>query len=175
MRQYLLIIINFVAGFILVVLFGISQYQDLQNLRWQANQMRAELQSRQNYFKKLTEISLTLDKYPTEMEKIKSAFPTYSSLASALDFFQKTASQESLVLKKVEFGNLSLVMETPQVKNQIIHLEVAGSYSSFKQFVSILEKSSRLINIESLSFSLPEKEDIFLFSLNVSVNFVPWQ
>lgn len=175
MKQYLLIIVNFVAGFVLLILFGLLQYQDLQNLKAQANQMRAELESRQNYFKKLGEISGNLSQHPTEMEKVKSAFPTYSSLASALDFFQKTASQEGLVLKKVQLGNVSLVLDSPPVENQLIRLEVAGSYPSFKKFISVVEKSSRLINVEFLSFTLPEKEDIFLFNLSVSLNFVPWQ
>lgn len=175
MRQYLLIIVNFLAGFVLVILFGISQYQELQGLTWQARQMKAELQGRKNYFTRLTEIYEELKEYPAEMEKIKSAFPVYSFLASALDFLQKTASQEGLILKKVEFGNLSLVLDNPPVKSQAVRLEVAGSYGAFKSFARALENSSRLIKIDSLSFNLPEKEDIFLFSLNVSFNFVPWQ
>lgn len=64
---------------------------------------------------------------------------------------------------------LSPKKEGPEIWETKIDLVLSGSYSAFKNFLSILEKSARLIETESLSFSSP-KEETFQFDLKIKIH-----
>jgi len=56
----------------------------------------------------------------------------------------------------------------PRIQETVFSIEVAGSYDSLKNFLSVFEKSSRLIEVENISFSKPEKEEeSFTFNLKL--------
>jgi len=56
-----------------------------------------------------------------------------------------------------------------EIKEMNFELGLSGSYSSFKNFLSILERSSKLIEIEKISFSVGEKEKPWDFNLGIKV------
>ncbi|MBI2003306.1 MAG: type 4a pilus biogenesis protein PilO [Candidatus Wildermuthbacteria bacterium] len=172
MRQYFIAIANFILCFVVLIALALPQYQDFQSRRLELSQKKADLQSQADYWKNLKKIDEELHKRQVLLEKINSGLPLDPSLPSLLGFLQQTASQEGLVLKKAELGLTTLVSENPPIKKKGVFLEVAGAYPAFRRFLTILEKSSRLIQTESLSFSLPEKGDVFSFSLDSSVNFL---
>ena len=172
MRKYLLNIFVSFGAFVLLLSLGFSLYQDWQNLQLEITQKSAELDSRRRYFENLKEAQANLAKFPDEVAKIQAALPLEANLASVLDFLQKTASQQALVLKKVGLGEQALVADDPPIKKQLLYLELSGDYSALKEFIGLLENSSRLIKVESLSFSLPDQGEIFLFNLVLSVNFL---
>lgn len=172
MKQYFITIANFLLSFVVLISLALPQYQNLQSRKLELAQKKADLKSRADYWQNLAALDEELKKHKIGLEKINSGLPLDPSLASLLGFFQKTASQENLVLKKAELGLTTLVSENPPIKKKEVFLEIAGTYPSFRQFLAALEKSSRLIQTESLSFSLPEKGDVFLFSLTSAVNFL---
>ncbi|OHA62114.1 MAG: hypothetical protein A2117_00630 [Candidatus Wildermuthbacteria bacterium GWA2_46_15] len=172
MKQYAITIANFLLCFVVLISLALPQYQDLQSSKLELAQKRADLKSQEDYRQNLKSLDGELKKYEAALEKVNSSLPLDPSLPALLGFFQKTASQENLVLRHIELGLKTLVTENPSIKKKAIFLEIAGTYPSFRQFLASLEKSSRLIQTESLSFSLPEKGDVFLFSLTSAVNFL---
>lgn len=171
MKQYFITIANFLLCFVVLISLALPQYQDLQSRKLELDQKKADLKSQADYWQNLKFLDEELKKYEAGLEKINSSLPLDPSLPALLGFFQKTASQENLVLKKAELGLTTLVRENPLIKKRAVFFEITGTYPSFRKFMIRVEKSSRLIQTESLSFSLPEKGDVFLFSLTGAVNF----
>jgi len=172
-KKYFFTIGNFLIGFVLLLTFALSKYQDYQIYRSELLQRQAELTSRQEYFKNLDYLQAELKKYEPELVKINSSLPADPLAPALLDFFQKTASQNGLVFKRIEFNQTFLVSERPYLLKKEIAIIVDSTYTAFRKFISDIEKSSRLIQIESLSFALPEKGDVFTFNLITSISFLP--
>jgi Tfp pilus assembly protein PilO len=75
-----------------------------------------------------------------------------------------------LVLKNESFNFSSVSKESLAKKEYRFSLELSGSYPAFKNFLAILEKSAKIIEVENISFSSPAKDDS-AFSFNVAVKF----
>lgn len=172
MKKYFLTIVNFLLGFIIIVVLIVPKYQDFQGLRIELASKKTDLQNKLDYFANLKTLKEKLGKYEAELAKIDSSLPSDPSMPSLLDFLQKIASQEGLVLQKVGFGQTAIALESLPVMKKEVFFVADGLYPSFKKFVLDLEKSSRLIQVESLSFSFPEKKEVFSFDLVVSTNFL---
>jgi len=174
-RPIAIIICLFLA---LIIGFGllIPKYQNLNLLKLRIQLKEAELQNEEEYFSKIHIISEDLKKYEEGLAKISSAFPDDSQLPSLFNFIQKTAAQSGLVLKKVVPAKSKSIKEElvkegwdSEILETGVNLTVAGSYASFKNFVSTLEKTARIIEIESISFTTPQKEGPIDFNLRIKV------
>jgi len=94
--------------------------------------------------------------------------PKEIDLPRMYDFFQKEASSAGLVLKNESFTAGAIQKEGPALRENGFNLEVVGSYAALKNFLASMEKSARVIEVERISFSSPEKkESVFSFSLSV--------
>ena len=163
----------------LLLIFAIgavfSKYQELNLLQLGIKNKNAELQYETEYFSKLSDVSKNLEKYKENLAKINSALPNNPGVPDLLNFLQKTSSQTGLVLKKIGPPSTASSKEkcageknwNPEIQETAFNIAVAGSYSAFKNFLSILEKSSRMIDIESISFSASQEEISFTFNLRL--------
>lgn len=162
----LLIAISLFIILVLGVVLVLPKYQDLKSLQEKISQKRAELQYTQDYFSDLNKLSTELKKYSAELSKIDSALPLDPSLPSLFRFLQKTSSESGLVLKRLGQVSSNSLPERGKLKEYSLDLSLSGSYLSFKSFLSALEKTARLIEIESFSFSSLEGPP-FTFSLKI--------
>lgn len=159
------------ALFILILIIGTifvwPKYQQLKFLEKTIEEKRAALRDQEEYIKNLISIAEELKKYEASLSKIDSAFPDTPSLPALLNFFQKASSQSGLTLKGM--GSISITPNkvTPNIKETGLSLVVDGSYSSFKDFLQIIEKSARLIEIENISFSASREESPSTFNLRI--------
>lgn len=172
-KKYFFTIGNFLISFVLLFTFALSKYQDFQNYRLELLQKKTELENRQEYFKNLDDLQAELNNYEPELAKINSSLPTEPLEPVMLDFLQKIASQNGLVFEKIEFNKTILVSERPYLLKKEIAIIIKSPYDAFRKFLLDVEKSSRLIQVESLAFSLPEKGNVFTFNLVASINFLP--
>lgn len=160
--------------FLFLILFAgltFPKYQNLRELSRRIELEEIELKNQQKYFQSLVEISEKLKDYQSELAKINSALPSDPSLSSLLNFLEKASSQTGLVLKGI--GSATFVASTTKtegLRETSLGIVVAGSYPSFKNFLSVLEKSARFIQIESLSFSTEEKPETPInFNLRIKI------
>lgn len=160
------IVIFFSLSFFLIIFLIFPKYQNLNSLKKEIFEKEDELSSQEKYFETLRETSEELKKYEDSLSKVDTALPKNPSLPELLNFIQKTSSQSGLSLK-----GISPAVTSPlegEIKETRINFLLVGSYSDFKNFLSILEKSARLIDIENFSFSSP-KEGQFNFNLAIKV------
>lgn len=171
-RIYLILILIYLfSSALLFFLFILPKSQSLFFLIKEISQKESSLSIQQEYFQELQKTSEELKKYEETFLKIDLALPPepYLSLAELLNFLQKSSSQSGLSLKKISSVSVS---PKEDLKESKIELILNGSYPSFKNFLSVLEKSARLIKIERISFSVPERreeDETFDFNLTIKV------
>jgi len=167
MNRLITIAICIFLTLILGVVFIYPKYQELRGTQERIRLKRAELQSKEKYFSDLTDVLEQLKEYEIQLSKIDSAIPPDVSLPALFNFLQTAASQNGLVLEEMSPG---FTTTQERFRETSISLVVTGSYSSFKSFLSTLEKSVRMIELESISFSSPEETGLFTFNLRIKVH-----
>ncbi len=164
MNRLNIIIICFLSTIVLGAFLLYPKYQNFVVFEKQVKAKENELQSKQEYLSNLSENSEQLKKYQEKLLVIDAALPSTLSLPSLFDLLQKIASQNGLIVKDM---NSSYVTNPEGIQEVRVDLKVVGLYSSFKSFISVLEKSARMIEIESFSFSTPQQGEIFDFILTM--------
>ena len=164
MRNYpFYIAIVFVLSVVLIVVFILPQYKDFNSLKKEIIEKEARLQSQEDYLKELQQTLKEVEKRKEDFGKLESALPDELLLTDFLNFLQKTSSQTGLILKNI--SSVAVSGEEKEVKTARINFELEGNYSSFKNFLLVIEKSARLIEVESISFKSPKEEEIFRFKI----------
>lgn len=188
-RPLLISIISLAITLAIGLVLTLPKYQEMRYAQKKVQAKETEIQNKQGYFSKINEASEKLKKYPKELAKIDFALPANVSLPFLYDFFQKISSQNGLVLENISGGPASVIQPKISSGSEIniqseigfqsekavqeikVNLSLAGSYSAFKNFLSSIEKSARMIEVESMSFSFPKEEGESLsFSLTVKTH-----
>lgn len=144
------------------------QYQNLKSKQLEIKAKTIELQNETVSYEELVKTSEELKKYPEELAKIDSALPLEVSMPSMLDFLQKKASESGLNIKQFGQAPISSSKDNPKFKEYLLNLSLYGSYQNLKNFILTLEKSARVFEVESISFSFPGKKEYpFLFNLTI--------
>jgi len=168
MPRQIIIAVCFFLTLVLGIFLVWPEYQELKGLKSKITEKEGELQTLKEHFLELDDLSKNLKQYEVELSKIDSALPDGFDLPSLLNYLQEAASGTGLILK-----SFSPVSSTPfkgKIKEFRLSLGFSGSYSAFKNFLSSLEKSARLIEVENISFSSPlGEEKPFDFSLGIKV------
>jgi len=163
----ILIFITLILGLFLIL----PKYQDLKSSQIKIKEVQKEIKQWEEYFSNLEKVSQELKNYTEVLSKIDSAIPSEFSLPSLFNFIQKISSQSGLVLKEVGSVTASPISQNSNIQKNSFTVSLSGSYSSLKNFLSILEKSARFLEVESISFSSPtEKEGVSSFSLRIKVH-----
>ena len=151
-----------IAGcLVLTLILGLTlvwpEYQSFQTLQVNIEEKNIELQSKEEYFSQIAEVSLQLEQYESELAKIASALPLETSLSSLFNFLQSTAAQTGLVLEEITLSAITSPQKKKDSLKEIhVNLSMLGSYSALKDFLLTIEASSRIIEVESISFESPE-------------------
>ncbi|MDO8424539.1 MAG: type 4a pilus biogenesis protein PilO [bacterium] len=167
MNRPVTIIVCLTFAAIMAIALVFPKKGELDSSAKKVNEKKAELQSKEVYFTSLEKTSEEFGKYPTQLAKIASALPQTSQLPTLFDFLQKASSQTGMVLTNITplTGKSSGGIEG--VNDNSVNLVVSGTYPAFRDFLRVLEKSSRLIEIENISFSIREKAPEFNLKIKV--------
>jgi Tfp pilus assembly protein PilO len=147
----------------LFFLFISPKKSSLSALEFQALQKRHELETSDRYFQEILKAHEKLKNYQEEISKIESAIPEDPSLPSLFNFLQRSSSQSGLLLEGI--GSVSSREEEGKLKKWTTTIRLKGDYSSLKNFLSVLEKSTRLIKVEGVSLQGGEP---MVFDLTIS-------
>ena len=140
-----------ILGFALLL----PKYQAFGVLQSNIREKETELQYKKEYFSRVREVSEKLAEYPDSLSKISSALPLTASLPSLFNLLQTTASQTGLILEDISSEEADVKKEQA-IKEIKVFLNLSGTYSAFKDFLKALETSSRMIEVENISFSVKE-------------------
>lgn len=177
-----LITIIAVGLLVLSILEGVFLwYPKLQTWLAVSEELRGkdeEVRLKEVYFADLRASSNRLTDYQEEMTKIESGLPIDPSLPALFDFMQGVSSENGLVLESMTAGGTKKsgsASQTESVKEIPFNIAVSGSYSAFKSFLRAIYSNARIIDIDSIGFSSPAKDEeeggggSDLFSFNISL------
>lgn len=157
MNRPIAIIVCLTAAIILAIALVFPKKGDLDSLNKKVSDKKSELRSKEDYFSNLEKTSNALEKYPTQLAKIGSALPQISQLPALFDFLQKAASQTGMVLTSITPAFLAeKSLGAEELNSSTVTLIVLGDYPAFRDFLRLLENSSRIIEAENISFSTQE-------------------
>lgn len=165
------ILISHFSLILLSVLFLVflvwPKYSRFLELKKTVSKLEGVLQSYKEYFNEIEKTISKIKEREEELVKIKSALPSDPQVGETLNFFQKSASESGLLLRDVSFSVNK--PEDEKLGELKIKLLLSGEYESLKNFLKKVEKSSRLIEIENISFS---GEAPFNFELSLKAFFI---
>ncbi len=147
------LVLALVLGFTLVW----PKYQNFQTLQSNIKIKEAELANKTDYFTQIRETSERIEEYEENIAKISSALPQTSALSSLFNFLQLMTSQTGLLLEEISLVGVTDSDEIENIKEIRVSLQVSGAYLSFKNFLTALENSSRIIETEEIAFKSPKK------------------
>lgn len=163
-------IIILIITLLLVFLFLVPKYQESRDLKTTFAKKQAEYSGKSAYFAEISKIIEDIDGRKYILEKIDSALPSKFSFAQLIYFLQKKGAEAGIVNKSIIFSQVSPAsleqnssvtfnreLNAKEPNNITITLDLSGSYQAFKKFLSSLEKSSRLFEVESISFTSASK------------------
>lgn len=183
-KIYFLIVFPLLISFLILFFFIYPKFQNLKFLEKEIYQKSFEVQNFHEYSKKLKEISNQLNERKEDLSKIDSALPSELSLPELFHFLRNSAFQSGLSFSRIvsvysgsnkenpptgEMSSFTKENKSNTLKETKIHFILTGNYQAFKNFLSTIEKSARLIEVEQISFSTPKKEEIFDFNLIIKV------
>jgi len=156
----------------LVLILGLilvwPKYQNLRLLQSNIEIKEAELENKTDYFTQIEEMSERLEEYEENLSKISSALPQNPALSSLFNFCQLTTAQTGLLLEEISLTGVTDSMEIEKTKEIRAILQISGAYSAFKNFLTALERSSRIIEIEDITFKIPKDlADSFSFVVQI--------
>lgn len=179
---YTILILVFSALITILVVF--PQYQNWKFATITLKTRQQEATDQDKYFEEVKKTSRTLENYQTAILKINTALPDGPKLPELLNFIQKLASQTGLLLKKIGTIETREISQS-KLKETKIEISLSGSYESFKNFLSVLQRSARLIEVENIVFNYPpetpkqppekekkkpeEGEEIKIFEFNLKI------
>ena len=140
------------------------KYQALQILLLDIGAKESELQSKQEYFNEVRDIAKQFEGYTIALDKISSALPEIPSLPSLLSFLQSSASENGLILGEITLGD--------SAKGEIsLTAKLFGEYPAFKSFLITLESSARMIEVENIILTAPERaKEPFTFLMQIKAH-----
>ena len=152
---FVFIIILFLIG---AYFLWLPVYQDFMKNRVNLDVEAEKVKKKKDYILELENNLSNLGDYKEEISKINSALPLQYSASSLFSFVQKTASESGMIVitadmltsysKKTQTANGAGAIEIDTID---ISVTIRGKYSSFKDFVSSVYKSSRLIEIVTIN------------------------
>lgn len=175
MKRILFIPILIFGTFLLVVYLAVPQYQKFLFLQKEVKEKTSILAQKKQYFEGLKEKSKELAQYEETLETIGNALPQDPSLLSFLSFLEDKVQEVGLVLASVNMTpNSGSVASKGAValKSHSVSLSLLGSLSSIEDFLKVLEASSRLVEVEGLSFSGAQsniQDSLNKFNLSLTV------
>lgn len=147
-------------------------HQKLKSSEQEIKEKKVEVETKKEYFQHVEKVSEELKNYQAQLAKIDSALPLNPDLEILLHFLQETSSKSGLDLTDIKppiTQQIAKEKELLEIKEIELSFRVVGYYTAFKAFLSALERSARLIEVESISFSSSEKEEPQSFELKIKV------
>ena len=194
-QKNIISLISFIVSLILIFVFVFPLFSSAREIYSDLNQKRQEIEKLKELSGKIGKIEQDYDSISEAVEKVLLALPEEKDLPQLLVQFEKIAVNNGLLLESIEFGEISKKEESDFIRsikdyetlnqskkmlstfpNSSVLLKVAGSYSSFKNYISALEKNVRSMDIYSIQFSNDSKmrslfsdSGIFEFDLGINV------
>lgn len=155
MNRVIFIPIFFFLFFVILIYFLLPTLFDLKDLTEKIFHKKKLLQKKESYFFNLNEISQSLKKEEETIKKIDFVVPTQVDLPSLLNFFEKKIEESGLFLENFHIAGFLDDSAVEREKKEItISLTLKGTFHSLETFLYNIEKSIRLMELETMSLKV---------------------
>lgn len=160
MKNYIFsILVIFLIAMGIMIFITLPEYGNFVSLTQQLRSTQEELSEKEARLTEMFEINQRLREHQDSLNKISSALPLYPDFPSLMVFLTQKASESGLILLRPE--NVSTVYYSPklaaedergagEVKSINFDVVLTGRYPSLKNFIQVVENSSRLIGVSSV-------------------------
>lgn len=138
---------------ILMFFLVVPKYNEFKEFQAELGEKKAEFNSKYEYFSEITEVFYELENRKDAVKIIDDGLPNEPSFGRLAYYFQKKAMENGLVIKDLLLAKYSPQSPGSDMKEIVFSINISGSYSALKNFIVSLEKSARLFEIASISFS----------------------
>jgi len=144
----------------LIYFLVMPKFNEFNALRVTIGEKKAEYLVKNEYYSEVKKAYDDLYARPEAIKKIGDALPTDESYGKLIYFLQKKTTASGLILKDLSLSRSSSQTAPKNASNQkktvkelVFSLSLTGSYASLGNFMHALEKSGRIFEITSISFS----------------------
>ena len=135
------------------------KYYEFRDLQIQLGKTEAEYNGKFAYYSEISKIFRELEDRKETLDKIDNAIPPKSQLADLIYFFQQKGTESGLIIKNISLTKISPVtsdsnISDSNIKETVFSLDALGNYQSLKNFLYLLENSSRLFKVGNISFGI---------------------
>lgn len=156
---------------LLIFFLVLPEYNKFKELRTELGEKKAEYIAQYDYYSAISKVYFELQSRGEDIKKVDDALPQNSNFGEIIYFFQRTAEEKGLVVKNLFLSKSSKINpdkdSSSKVKNITFSIDLLGNYSSLGNFITALEKSSRIFEITSISFNSDSKKIPYNFILQV--------
>jgi Tfp pilus assembly protein PilO len=166
-----IILLCFLAAIVILAVFLVPTYYNLKNIQQKVAVKKTFLDNQNEYYRKLTEIAQKLSQETEVIQKIDTAIPNKIDFSSIVNFLDQTGQETGIIVQSVGAGNQGKKTGQERIRENNFSIILAGTYPAFKNFLYKLENSSRLFEIEDISFSSQRSgSDFFNYNIRLKVS-----
>lgn len=179
MGRSLFAIILIIASILGFVLFVSPQYQDIIAMRAESTQLNEVLNNSRTLQEKRDQLLKQYNNFsPANIDRLEKMVPNNADNVKLILELQTLASRYGLELRTAALSADEEAARTQRTQVQIatrdygtisLDLVIRGPYDGFVSFLSDIEKSLRIIDVESLSFR-SDANNPSVYQFNVSFN-----
>ncbi|MBU2564304.1 type 4a pilus biogenesis protein PilO [Patescibacteria group bacterium] len=177
-----IVIIILILSFIgVVVLLDIPGVQDVLDLRKQIEQEKEKFISKQELTDKILKLINEYNDSQETINQVDNIFPDEEDIPELITQIEFLAFEGGLILENIDVSSFKNIAESKAeiVRGQeqkeedfnivSIKIKLIGTYSSFKNFLKLVENNIRLIDIDSVEFV--SESSFFEFNLSLKAYF----
>ncbi len=138
---------------ILMYFLVLPAYNNFKDLQIKLGEKKAEFNAKYAYYSEVAKVFYQLEERKDSVKVIDDALPDNPSFGRLMYFFQEKAKENGLIVKDLFLAKYALGSQTSTVKEIVFSFNITGTYVALKNFILSLEKSARLFEITSISFS----------------------
>lgn len=157
-RPILIVLIIFTT-IALVFFLAIPKFNEFKNLQTELGVRKAEFNAKYSYYSEITKDHFIIQSRQEDIKKIDDALPEDPDFGQLIYWLQKKASESGIVVKNLYLSQGSGDKKQATVNDITLSFDLMGSYSSLANFLQVLERSSRIFEATSISFSSPRQSE----------------
>ncbi len=191
-KKPVIILISLLVIILLVFAFIEPLWGSIKGLRLDKTKQNQEIEKIEELLIKVSKLEQEYQELNDDAEKISLALPKEKDLAYLLTQFETLASSNGLLLESIKFEEdikqaaergssrkssqksiePGIFIDAPSLSLQV---RLSGSYEGFKGYLSFLEDNVRLMDVQSISFTVQKGEkgsqlaDLGIFDFDLAV------
>lgn len=166
MFRTIISIVFIVAAAIGIVVYAAPRYQSTKMLRNEVTELEQALQKAAELREQREQLLSRYNAFtPDDLAKLEMMLPSYVDNVKLVSIdIEQLAAEKGLILKDVSVQEPEDAVADPSLMlsplgTVLIDFSMLGSYTDFTEFLNALEQSLRIIDVQSVEFSIQPRRN----------------